>query len=80
MDENFQLTETISSNIIPFPRTGLQLQEETTSAPRKAKFEGPLSASLWAKANKVPSKYPDTFDYGIYDCKARFQISPKFAE
>ena len=30
-------------------------------------FAGPLSAPLWAKAHSVPSAYPDTFDYGIYD-------------
>jgi len=30
-------------------------------------FAGPLSAPLWAKAHSVPSTYPDTFDYGMYD-------------
>src|SRR5215471_3102473 len=30
-------------------------------------FAGPLSAPLWEKAHRVPSAYPDTFDYGMYD-------------
>ena len=34
---------------------------------RRNPFAGPLSAPLWAKAHRVPSAYPDTFDYGIYD-------------
>jgi DNA repair photolyase len=30
-------------------------------------FSGPLSQPMWAKANSVPSKYADTFDYAMYD-------------
>ena len=30
-------------------------------------FAGPLSTHMWEKAHSVPSTYPDTFDYGMYD-------------
>ena len=30
-------------------------------------FTGPLSQPMWEKAHSVPSQYPDTFDYGIYE-------------
>jgi DNA repair photolyase len=40
---------------------------EVLSSAGRNPFAGPLSAPLWAKAHRVPSAYPDTFDYGIYD-------------
>jgi DNA repair photolyase len=49
------------------------MHPETHSAPEaiphpgRNPFAGPLSAPLWAKAHSVPSTYPDTFDYCIYD-------------
>jgi len=30
-------------------------------------FTGLLSRPMWAQAHRIPSQYPDTFDYGIYD-------------
>ena len=30
-------------------------------------FTGPLSRPMWAQAHRIPSQYPDTFDYSIYD-------------
>lgn len=30
-------------------------------------FTGPLSATMWAKIQKMNSAYPDTFNWGIYD-------------
>jgi len=30
-------------------------------------YAGLLSRRLWEKAHSIPSQYPDTFDYGIYD-------------
>jgi hypothetical protein len=47
-------------NVISFPR----LKQFSEKNP---KFSGPLSQHLWTKANQVPSEFPDTFDYGIYD-------------
>ena len=34
---------------------------------REKPFNGPISAKMWDKVNKLNSKYPDTFDWAIYD-------------
>jgi len=44
----------------------VRTQRHRTSGGRNP-FVGPLSAPLWEKAHSVPSTYPDTFDYGMYD-------------
>ncbi|MDB5037367.1 MAG: putative repair photolyase, partial [Bacteriovoracaceae bacterium] len=31
------------------------------------RFDGPVSGPMWAKAHSIKSKYPDTFNYGIFD-------------
>ena len=48
---------TSPAKILEFPPTNF-------SRPR---FDGPLSGSMWLRANRVESNYPDTFDYGMYD-------------
>jgi len=30
-------------------------------------YDGPLSGPMYKKVSRLDSKYPDTFDWGIYD-------------
>ena len=30
-------------------------------------FDGPLSKGMWETVSKLNSKYPDTFNYSVYD-------------
>ena len=56
-----------AQKVIPI-RSGMHLSQTHGAGRENAKpFNGPLSESMWLRANRVKSAYHDTFDYGIYD-------------
>ncbi|MBI4041865.1 MAG: hypothetical protein HY391_00150, partial [Deltaproteobacteria bacterium] len=57
------------SNVIPIKSLFWRLPEEkrNTASQQLKKFTGPLSGPMWEKLSKLRSKYPDHFDYTIYD-------------
>ena len=54
-------TGVVQPKRIPLP----QINEKPERAPRH--FEGPVSAAMWARVSGLNSRYPDRFDYSIYD-------------
>ena len=34
---------------------------------RRNQFDGPISGEMWSKVSALQSKYPDTFDWSVYD-------------
>src|SRR4051794_9886188 len=66
MDELILPPELAPSNVILFP--DLKRANDLGIQPKSpVQFDGILSGPMWTKANDVPSQYPDTFDYGMYD-------------
>jgi DNA repair photolyase len=57
------LKENVGSSVIPFPVDAEQF-EANRSRPM---FTGPLSGPMWSKVADLGSKYPDSFDWEIYD-------------
>src|SRR5687767_12813658 len=60
---------TVSGNlrIVNYGPKGDPINDVDSLTGSNPKFKGPLSESMWLRAHKIPSAYPDTFDYGIYD-------------
>ena len=57
-----------SSSVIARPCISRRARTPRHSTPGVPNpFTGLLSRPMWAQAHRIPSQYPDTFDYGIYD-------------
>lgn len=53
------------ASIIPLRKHPLQVQIPDTSLPKK--FDGPISGPMWNRVKSLGSKFPDRFDYRVYD-------------
>lgn len=66
MDLLDPLAQQSSNNVISL--FGSQAQPSTSGTVHPIRhFNGPVSGPMWAKLGKMDSKYPDTFDWGMYD-------------
>ncbi len=60
---DLQNLEMAKEKIIRFPIS----TDEYDKNRNKLVFDGPLSGPMWEKVSSLKSKYPDTFDWSIYD-------------
>lgn len=58
-----------SDNILQFRSnlSPMRPQAESGGASLQREFDGPLSGELWRKVKELDSKYPDNFDWSVYD-------------
>ncbi len=65
MSDNSEIQLQVQSdNVIPLNSSILVPRPE---APSIRHFSGPVSGPMWDKVSKLGSKYPDSFDWAVYD-------------
>ena len=68
MHPELHTTSKPSSPLVARPGANRRVRTPGLSTPGGINpFTGRLSRPMWAQAHRIPSQYPDTFDYGIYD-------------